>query len=269
MLFSRPRPFKEALDSIRARSALPTGMSSAELARIDGEVLERARFSARVRSAEHLDVLDSAVEDFVAGKTDLATARLRIKQFLARAGYRPDAEEAGTLQDFSTRARIDLQLQTCASQAQGYGRWKQQQDAALLDAFPAREFLRVEAREKERPDWPQRWDAARAATLAEGATSSGSGRMVALKNHPIWTALSRFGTPYEPFDFGSGMGTEDVPRSEAMELGLIDRDTQIPPEERPFNEDLKASPKVRSDRLKDLLIQTGAGLFDADGAFVA
>lgn len=46
------------------------------------------------------------------------------------------------------------------------------------------------------------------------------GRMVALKSAPVWTNLSRFGRPYPPFDYGSGMGMEDIGREEAVELGL-------------------------------------------------
>jgi hypothetical protein len=58
--------------------------------------------------------------------------------------------------------------------------------------------------------------------------------MVALKNHPIWERLGDpalfddgLGNPYEPFAFGSGMGTVDVSRDDAMGLGIIDRDTQV------------------------------------------
>ena len=45
---------------------------------------------------------------------------------------------------------------------------------------------------------------------------------VALKLSPIWARLSRFGTPYPPFDFNSGMGVEDVGRRKARELGLLE-----------------------------------------------
>lgn len=265
--FNKPIPFKQALDIARMKTLLPTSMTSEEIALLEAGILERSRFSARVRSAEHLEVLDGGIDDLVSGKIDPATARLRIKQFLARSGYEPDPEIEGGIQDFSSDVRIDLQLRMGVKQAQGYGWWQQSQDAVILDAFPASEFLRVGAREKPRENWKERWNAARAATTAEGATDSASGRMVALKNHPIWSALSRFGTPYEPFDYGSGMGTEDVSRREAIALGIIDRDTIIPPEQRPFNEDLQATPQVRSDTLKTLLNASGAGRFDAGGVF--
>ncbi|MFA5263062.1 MAG: hypothetical protein WC378_04500 [Opitutaceae bacterium] len=268
MIFARPMPFKEALKASQVRILMPTSFGTADLAKLDASVLERARFSARVRSAEHLAVIDDGINDLASGQIDLATARLRVKQYLRSTGYKAEEGTAGGLQDFSSDTRIDLQLLTNVQQAQGYGWWKQGQDPDLLDAFPAQEFLRVESRIKPRQDWPQRWDAARAATTTDGATESGSGRMVALKNHPIWVALSRFGTPYEPFDFNSGMGVEDVARADAMDLGIIERDTQIFPEDRPFNADLKASPEIRSERLRALLEQSGVGHFDDQGVFV-
>jgi hypothetical protein len=47
---------------------------------------------------------------------------------------------------------------------------------------------------------------------------------IALKTSPIWTALSAFGHPYPPFDWGSGMDVRDVSADRAIELGLISRD---------------------------------------------
>ena len=38
--------------------------------------------------------------------------------------------------------------------------------------------------------------------------------MVALKEDPVWTRISRFGQPWPPFDFNSGMGVEDVSHDE-------------------------------------------------------
>lgn len=269
MSYSKPQPYKQALDASQMKTLMPTGLSSAQLAKIPAAVLERGRFSARVRSAEHLSIIDDGVNDLVAGKIDVATARLRIKQYLAKVGYQPDPEDAGGLKDFSSDERIDLQLLTNTQQAQGYGWWKQGQDPDLLDAFPAQEFLRVESRVKPREDWPERWNAARAATSTEGATHASTGVMAALKNHLIWTELSRFKTPYEPFDYNSGMGVEDLDRDRSIELGLIDRDTQIFPQDRPFNADLKATPEIRNERLKGLLEATGVGRYDKDGVFVA
>lgn len=259
MIFSKPVPFSEALAYLRQKSLLPTTGRTADFARVSAAIRERAAFSAGVIKAEHLQqVLDSA-RSLVAGETDFATQRLALKDYLQSSGYVPSEEDRGTLRDLSSDARLQVQVMTPVQMAQGYGYWQQGQDTAVLDAYPAQEFLRVESREVPREDWPQRW-------VAAGGTLYGD-RMVALKDDPVWTKLSRFGQPYEPFDFGSGMGTEDVSRSEAMDLGLIDRDTQIAPEDRPFNQDLQATPEVRDSALRNLLSATGLGSFDGSGTF--
>jgi hypothetical protein len=125
----------------------------------------------------------------------------------------------------------------------------------VLDQWPAQELIRViDSRVKR--DWPARW--------AEAGGEFFGPRMVALKNDPIWTRLSRFGLPYPPFDFNSGMDVRDVDRDEAMALGLIDRDTQIAPQSRDFNTDLQASPEVRDAALKEALAEQLKGI----GAFI-
>lgn len=267
MPFPKPLPFKEALNASRVKVLLPTSLGSAELEKLSDDIRERARFSAKVRSAQHLSILDDGSNQILDGKLDLASARLKLKQFARETGYQPPEHLAGTLQDFSSDARTNLQLRMATQMAQGYGNWKQGQDPDLLDAFPARELLRVEDREVPR-DWHARWDEARAATTTDGATASSSGRMVALVGHPIWRKLSRFNQEYEPFDYGSGMGTEDVSRNDAMDLKIIGRDTQIFPQDRPFNADLQASTEFRSDKLRSLLEASGVGRFNAQGVFV-
>ena len=71
-------------------------------------------------------------------------------------------------------------------------------------------------RKKERGTtyWQNRWKNA-------GGKFHG-GRMIALKDDPVWTKLSAFGTPYPPFDWGSGMGVRDIDRKTAIDLKLID-----------------------------------------------
>ncbi len=70
-------------------------------------------------------------------------------------------------------------------------------------------------------DWLSRWTAAGGRLYA--------GRMVALKGDPIWTRISRFGVPWPPYDFGSGMGVEDVLREEAEALGVLRPGQEVPP----------------------------------------
>lgn len=259
MILAKPLPYREALQYLQQKSLLPTTGRTAELERLGAAITERSAFSAAVTKAEHLQRVQDAAGNLVSGQTDFASQRLALKQFLQAEGYMPSEEDRGTLRDLSSDARLEVQVMTPVQMAQGYGYWKQGQDPAVLDAFPAQEFLRVEAREVPRTDWQDRFKAAGGDVI--------NGRMVALKNDPVWTKLSRFGQPYEPFDFGSGMGTEDVSRAEAIDLGLIDRDTELLPQDRPFNQDLQAAPEVRDENLRSLLEATGLGSFDAAGVF--
>ncbi len=56
------------------------------------------------------------------------------------------------------------------------------------------------------------------------------------------------------------MDVEDVDRAQAVELGLIDRDTEIFPQSRDFNSDLSATPKVRADALRMALAEALQGI---------
>ena len=69
----------------------------------------------------------------------------------------------------------------------------------------------VEAEELCSP-WRERWK--------ESGGKLYDGRMIALRNDPIWRKISRFGSPVPPFDFNSGMGLEEVNRFEAEALGV-------------------------------------------------
>jgi hypothetical protein len=104
--------------------------------------------------------------------------------------------------------------------------------------WPCQEFYRAEER-KEPRDWPTRWEEV-GGDFYPGDADYPEGRMIALKNDPIWEALSAFGLPYAPFDYNSGMDLRDIDREEAIELGILDEDETIEPEEMGLNEGLEA-----------------------------
>lgn len=259
MILASPMPFAAALDAREVKQLLPTELRTRMLDTIPTELRERAMFSAGVVNAEFLQAAADDIDELVEGRVDRATKRARLKQLVEKLGLGAagDSAEKGTLTDLGSDARLNLILDTGVQQAQGYGHWMQGQDAGVLDQWPAQELIRViEAAEPR--DWPARWAAAGGKFYA--------GRMIALKNASIWERISRFGTPYPPFDFGSGMDVQDIDRDEAMELGVIDRDTQVAPQSRDFNTDLHASPDVRDQALRDALNETLAGIAElADG----
>lgn len=250
MIFRAPIPFQEAIDSREVRQLLPTELRTSLLQEIPTQLRERAFFSAGVQNATFLDRASRAVDDLLSGKVDRATKRLELKRLLEDLGYRPAEGEEGTLTDLGSDRRLNLILDQNLQSAQGYGRWIQGQDSAILDQWPAQELVRV-IESKVKRDWATRW--------AEAGGRFFETRMIALKNDPIWTRISRFGTPYPPFDFNSGMDVQDIDRDEAIAFGLIDRDTELLPQDRDFNQDLQASPEIRSSSLRSALEEHFAG----------
>lgn len=236
--------------------------------RLAPELRERSAFSSRTSNAGYVQKISDVVHRILDPHTvlrdgrpvteglDVASAHLTLKEALKEISYQPDPGKRGAIEDLSSDARVKLVIKTNVEMAQGYGNWQQGQ--ATLDAFPAQELFRAEDR-KEPRDWITRWRGA-------GGQVFEGGRMIALKNDPIWMEISEFGLPYPPFDFGSGMDVRDVDREEAVALGLIGPDEQIEPQDRGFNDDLELSNPARDEQLRAAL-QASMGIqveFDGD-----
>jgi len=238
MLFTSPIPFREALDFLRQKVLLPTSASSAQLAELPAQILARAQFSARTTNAGYLQTISDLTDELLGGRhqessragdgvesgsyINPATMRLKLKEALKAISYDPYQEPgvAGTIKDLSSDPRLNLIIKMQSEMALGLGKFIQSQDPAALDAAPAQELFRLEAR-KVRRDWPAIWQDA-------GGEFYGGGRMIALKNDSIWVAISDFDLPYPPFKYGSGMWTRDILRPEAEALGVIDPGAPAP-----------------------------------------
>ena len=242
-------PFVEAIQSLVKKGLLPTSMSSAEIRALDAGVRRQSLFSARTTLTGYLNDIKSTVESIVNPKQvervmedgskrmvtegfNPASAREVLRQKLRDLGYKPAEDEAGSITDLGSDARLNLVIKTNTDMAQGAGQFIQQNAfAETLDAYPALELFRLEDR-KEPRNWPQRWRIA--SQVAGDAKAAGvlefTGRMVALKSSGIWQALGdgaggyddTLGNPYPPFAFNSGMFTEEVARDSAERLGLIE-----------------------------------------------
>lgn len=250
MLFDSPMPFREAIESLLARDLLPTNMSSAELRGLGKSILDRSLFSARNHYTEILDQLKNELQTLLnpvtavrpdgtpyTSGTDVASVRLRLRRSLEGLGYQAPEGKKGTIEDLASEPRLNLVIKTNQQIAQGYGYARQGQNADVLDEWPGQELVRLEERVVPRDDWDERWRAAcqqAGDTLALGIYRD-TGRMVARKDSGVWQALGdgaggfddTLGSPYEPFAFGSGMGTVDIDRAESVELGLIGEDEQV------------------------------------------
>jgi hypothetical protein len=243
-------PLPEAVAKLDRKTPLGSKLSSWEWSKVPLEIRERSQFSAKVESARFLQ---EAQDRLHAG---LSLARQKVENgeaLMDRSVFisemRQIAEEEGinttgaagqgTVRDIRSAKRLGLIWDMQTNQAQEFSRWKMDQDPDVLNAYPAQRFVRIEDRLHPREDWPNRWDAAAGAVDFEGVAQN-TREMVALKTSPIWAELSVFGTPWPPFDFGSGMGLEDVSRAEAVDFGLVDPNEDLVPIEEDFNASLEA-----------------------------
>ncbi len=244
-----------AADLILQKALVGSKINSTEWSRIQAGLRDRAFFSATVEDVRLLHTMREAVAQVASQKLDPSEARLTIRKALDTIGYSAPEGKEGSLRDLRTKARLDLIIKTNRDQAHGFLQYKQFTTKSALEEFPASRLVRVKSRRVPR-DWHARWNSAAAAVAYDGVLRARD--MVALKTSPIWTAISRFGHPYPPFDFNSGMGVENVSISEAISIGLVKKDD--PPQKVPdigFNDALGAEiPNLRNDSLcADILHQ--------------
>lgn len=260
----KAQPLAEAVARLDARTPVGSVLRSAEWAELPRQLQQSAHLSAGVEWARFLSeskgLLSKSIsltrEQLGNGKTALIDRSSFIGDMRrVVAGGRasgaiaaPDAP--GTLTDIGSRVRLGLIFDMQTRSAHGYTEWKSGQDSDLLNLWPAQELLPSTARQP-RGDWDARWQAAGDSVNWEGALRD---RMVALKTSPIWAALSRFGVPWTPFDFGSTRQLRDVARAQAIEWGLIAETTQLQPQDQAFDAELQAEvTNIDPDLLNDLL----------------
>jgi len=253
-----------AREILESKVVIPSEMRTKEWARASVDLRERVFFMAGVTRAEVLQSFRSLAAELEAGNISAFDARKLARSELDRMNYRPQfAEQAGTIKDLRSRERMDVIFNTNLESVRGFAAWARQQE--VLDAFPAQKFIRVRLSEKPRTDWPERF----AAAVARSGVSAGANvaEMCALINHPCWEELSVFGTPYAPFDWGSGMDVAAMDRDEAQVAGLLAGDIapMMQRECRSLNEDLTAMPRIREDILRKALVEDLQGLVRWDG----
>jgi len=250
-------PIAEAAQKFSERTPIGSVLKSADWARVPLMLRERALFSATVESARVLSAMDLMLDralNQTRNEFGVITDRSKFINDLTRLaeqeGLTPaDPALVGGIQDVTSEARAELIYKTQTEMAYGYANWKEGQATDALDAYPAQELVRViDSRVKR--DWPRRWAdaAARAGDNAALLTLQARGRMVALKTSGVWAALSRFQTPWPPFDYNSGMDVEDIALGEAQELGLIKPGAALMPNSQDFNSGLQASTEGLSDQ---------------------
>ena len=214
--------------------------------KVQAGLRDRAFFSSQVTQAKILYAMRHNVAELVKGGKSESEVRRDLREYLASIGYdadenlKPDEKSRrGTIKDLMTKSRLDVMMKTNADQARGYASHIRATTAGAILAFPAYELVRVERRKLQR-NWDERWKSAAEEVGWEGVARNGA--KIALKTSPIWMKLSRFGNPFPPFDFNSGMGVRDVKKSVCREIGLLGEEEQPKiPETPDFNGNLHAS----------------------------
>jgi hypothetical protein len=257
---SMPTSLPEAVQQLGAKTPVGSILRTAEWSQMPLALRQRAQFSAGVESARVLQ----RIQDYLMQMITLERNAMRadqsspgiytmnrqkfvadIQQLAIDEGLTPvDQADRGTLKDITSEVRLNLIFNTQIEQAHGYAFWKRGQDPDILNSWPAQELVRIEQRRVPR-NWRARWEDA-GGQLIEG-------RMVALKTDDIWTRISRFNTPFPPFDFNSGMGLEELDREEAISLGLLEDNQTLDPVDSDFNSNLDASVQDLSPDLTDAL----------------
>ena len=254
MISRTPIPFQKALDALRVKSPLPTTASSKQLSQLSADILRRATFSARTNNAWYVSKIADTNLNLLAGKRvaqgglSKPYAIQQLADALKQLGYHPGTHgpRPRSIQDFSSDRRLKLIIDTNYDMATGYGNHTAGQDPILLDAFPAQELIR-EINSRVRRPWQSIWRAAGGKLY--------NGRMIALKNDPIWTNISHFKQPYPPFHYNSGMGVADISRKEAQQLNVQGLQTPQTPQPLSITKDLAAKPQQRHSNLRAQLIQ--------------
>jgi len=239
MTLKTAQPYNEAVRRLDSKSPVAASLRSDQWAEVPLALRERALFSSRVNKLQAVEAMGNKLRETLEFTQASADGRAfmdrskfiaEMRKVMARHGL---STGKGDLADPGSRKRLGLIYDFQVEDAFEYGRWKSGQSEALRRAYPARELLRIEGRRVPR-NWRLRW--------VEAGGRFYGGRMVALKDSPIWTAISRFGRPWPPFDFGSGMGVAEIDRDEAIDLGVIEADAPAPAsQERSFNDELEAS----------------------------
>lgn len=256
LIFQRPVSVTDALVALAKKELLPTTMDTQGLRTLSRDIRAKSLFSARTAHLGYLENIKQAVEDMLAGKSNIATGRATLQDALDAIGYVPT--ESG-ITDLSSDARLRLILDTQTSQASNWAMRQQGLDQDSLYQFPAWELVRISHRVLPRNDdpkavsWYTRWQAVGGQLY--------DGRMVALKDSSIWSNLGDSGlfddgidSDVPPYAFNSGMGWREVGRDEAIGLGIINGD-EIPSAKpsRFFDETEYGTQDFSTEELKSIL----------------
>jgi hypothetical protein len=246
----------QALDTFAKRQTVPSAWLTADWAQAPAEIVQRSFFSAGVESARFLQEARAGLTQALDLSSD-QYGRLPdrekfisdIRQVALQLGLgTPD--KPNDLKNLAGARRLGIIWDMNVQAANGRARRSVGLSRGALFSAPAQELVRARPARIPR-NWNARWQDAGAQVDFEGALRA---QPIALKTSPIWTALSRFGVPWPPFDFGSGMILRNVSRARAIALGLIEPEEILEPDPDPnFNQGLAATMQGLSPDIAEAL----------------
>jgi hypothetical protein len=266
----KPLKFLDAVRRLGKKKPIAKKLSSKQWAAMPTAIRERAYFTSNVESMKFLNKSKKMLGDYLSGARETVTTPDGRKVTALKKASRADfiykmqklAKETGLgnilppgtdmsrdlitrMKDVASESRLKLIFDTQTQQAQAYGYYKQGQDPAILDAYPAQRFIRAEQRKVPRPLHEQNRNEVRRKDDMEF--------WLRMNNQSI----GGFGVPFGPWGFNSGMDVEDVRRDEAIRLGLIEKNEQVLPPDDTFNKGLKAAADVEAEFLEKFMDKLG------------
>ena len=279
-LLIKPLKFRDAIKRLGKKKPVARKLSSKQWAAMPTQIRERAYFTANVESMKFLNRSQKMIKDYLSGAREMVTTpdgrRVSALKKTGRADFvyemqklakqtgmgnvLPPGEDMSRdmitrTKDIASETRLNLIFDTQTQQAQSYGYYKQGQDPAILDAYPAQRFIRAEQRKVPRP-----------------LHKSNRNEVRRKDDMEFWLkmndqSIGGFGVPFGPWGFNSGMDVEDVRRDKAIQMGLIAKNEQVLPPDDTFNKGLKASADVEPEFLKKFLDKMGMDAY-TNGEFV-
>lgn len=200
---------------IRRKRIYPVALTTEQVDALSREFREASAWIVGQNEAYIIEAYYRAAAKLAEGKLSATEARRLVRETLRAAGYQP--EQPGSWTDMAGgTARQRLILETNVNKAAGYA-WHESVRGDVGN--PAQELVRFESAREPR-DWKTRWRNAWAGLPASERRKALPDRMIALTDCAIWRAISRWGDPYPPFDYNSGMDVVPVDYETAVALGL-------------------------------------------------
>ena len=214
---------------IRRKSIYPVALTTEQVDALSQEFREASAWIVGQNEAYIIAAYYRAAAKLAEGKLSATEARRLVRETLRAAGYQGASSLAEGSLSTPTQgpkkwiplgygtARQRLILETNVNKAAGYA-WHESVRGDVGN--PAQELVRFENAREPR-DWKTRWRNAWAGLPASEKRKALPDRMIALTDCAIWRALSRWGDPYPPFDYNSGMDVVPVDYETAVSLGLL------------------------------------------------